>query len=679
MIIVIFRRNRMDKNNKNRDPNHNRQGWGIILITTLLVTFMVMGLYSMMRGSGPEEISYDKFLTLIDDKKVQEVSLNSDRIYITLTDEARQEELEENGQIANTGNIWSQMQEQIQTGSGDEEAERDPDYYTGYVNDYTLVERLDEAGVEFKSQPADTVGQTLLELFLTVILPIGLMAAMLVWLMRKMTKGGGVMGIGKSNAKMYMEKETGVTFQDVAGEDEAKESLQEVVDFLHNPGKYSGIGAKLPKGALLVGPPGTGKTLLAKAVAGEAKVPFFSLSGSAFVEMYVGVGASRVRDLFKQAQQQAPCIVFIDEIDAIGKTRDSSLGGNDEREQTLNQLLAEMDGFDTNKGLLILAATNRPEILDPALLRPGRFDRRIIVDKPDLKGRVEILKVHAKDVRMDESVDLEAIALATSGAVGSDLANMINEAAINAVKHGRQVVSQKDLFEAVEVVLVGKEKKDRIMSKEERQIVSYHEVGHALVTALQKNTEPVQKITIVPRTMGALGYVMQTPEEEKFLNTKKELEAMIVVALGGRAAEEIVFDTVTTGAANDIEQATKIARAMITQYGMSERFGLMGLESIQNRYLDGRAVLNCGDATAGEIDEEVMKMLKGAYAEAKKLLAENREALDKIAAFLIEKETITGKEFMKIFREVKGIPEPDETEESSSTEREGRIVMKDGE
>ena len=669
----------MDNNNKNRDPNHNRQGWGIILITTLLVTFMVMGLYSMMRGSGPEEISYDKFLTLIDDKKVQEVSLNSDRIYITLTDEARQEELEENGQIANTGNIWSQMQEQIQTGSGDEEAERDPDYYTGYVNDYTLVERLDEAGVEFKSQPADTVGQTLLELFLTVILPIGLMAAMLVWLMRKMTKGGGVMGIGKSNAKMYMEKETGVTFQDVAGEDEAKESLQEVVDFLHNPGKYSGIGAKLPKGALLVGPPGTGKTLLAKAVAGEAKVPFFSLSGSAFVEMYVGVGASRVRDLFKQAQQQAPCIVFIDEIDAIGKTRDSSLGGNDEREQTLNQLLAEMDGFDTNKGLLILAATNRPEILDPALLRPGRFDRRIIVDKPDLKGRVEILKVHAKDVRMDESVDLEAIALATSGAVGSDLANMINEAAINAVKHGRQVVSQKDLFEAVEVVLVGKEKKDRIMSKEERQIVSYHEVGHALVTALQKNTEPVQKITIVPRTMGALGYVMQTPEEEKFLNTKKELEAMIVVALGGRAAEEIVFDTVTTGAANDIEQATKIARAMITQYGMSERFGLMGLESIQNRYLDGRAVLNCGDATAGEIDEEVMKMLKGAYAEAKKLLAENSEALDKIAAFLIEKETITGKEFMKIFREVKGIPEPDETEESSSTEREGRIVMKDGE
>ena len=582
-------------NNKNKDPNHNRQGWGIILITTLLVTFMVMGLYSMMQGSGPEQISYDKFLSLIDEGDVQEVSLNSDRIYITLTDEARQEEYQETGRTGNPGNVWSQLQDQMQSGSStEEESQRDPDYYTGYVNDYTLVDKLEKAGVEFGSKPADTMGQTLLELFLTVILPIGLMALMLVWLMRKMTKGGGVMGIGKSNAKMYMEKETGVTFQDVAGEDEAKESLQEVVDFLHNPGKYSGIGAKLPKGALLVGPPGTGKTLLAKAVAGEAKVPFFSLSGSAFVEMYVGVGASRVRDLFKQAQQQAPCIVFIDEIDAIGKTRDSSLGGNDEREQTLNQLLAEMDGFDTNKGLLILAATNRPEILDPALLRPGRFDRRIIVDKPDLKGRVEILKVHAKDVRMDESVDLEAIALATSGAVGSDLANMINEAAINAVKHGRQVVSQKDLFEAVEVVLVGKEKKDRIMSKEERQIVSYHEVGHALVTALQKNTEPVQKITIVPRTMGALGYVMQTPEEEKFLNTKKELEAMIVVALGGRAAEEIVFDTVTTGAANDIEQATKIARAMITQYGMSERFGLMGLESIQNRYLDGRAVLNCG-------------------------------------------------------------------------------------
>ena len=675
MEIVDFRRKHMDNQNNKNNPNNNRQGWGIILVTTLLVTFMVMGFYSLMRGAGPEEISYDKFLDMLDHKKVAEVSLGSNRIYITLTDKAREEEAKENG--ANGGkNIFNQMW--AQTGTSENE-ERDPDYYTAYiVNDDSLVEKLDESGAEFKGEVPDTMGQMFFELFITLILPIGLMAILLSYFIRKMSKGGGMMGIGKSNAKMYMEKETGVTFQDVAGEDEAKESLQEVVDFLHNPGKYSGIGAKLPKGALLVGPPGTGKTLLAKAVAGEAKVPFFSLSGSAFVEMYVGVGASRVRDLFKQAQQQAPCIVFIDEIDAIGKTRDTMMGGNDEREQTLNQLLAEMDGFDTNKGLLILAATNRPEILDPALLRPGRFDRRIIVDKPDLKGRIDILKVHSKDVRMDESVDLEAIALATSGAVGSDLANMINEAAINAVKHGRQVVSQKDLFEAVEVVLVGKEKKDRIMSKEERRIVSYHEVGHALVTALQKNTEPVQKITIVPRTMGALGYVMQTPEEEKFLNTKKELEAMIVVALGGRAAEELVFETVTTGAANDIEQATKIARAMITQYGMSERFGLMGLESIQNRYLDGRAVLNCGDATAGEIDEEVMKMLKSAYAEAKKLLAENREALDKIADFLIEKETITGKEFMKIFREVKGIPEPEDGEEQDE-EKQERIAMKPAE
>ena len=658
----------MDNQNK-KNSNNNRQGWGIILITTLLVTFVVMGLYSFMRSSSPEEISYDEFLDLVEDKKVEEVELGSNRIYITLTDKAREEEKTDKGGGGGITGIFGQIQSQA---GGD--GESDPDYYTGYVSDDRLPEILDKAGVKFSGEVPDTAGSLIFEIVVTVILPIILLVVLFSFLMRKMTKGGGMMGIGKSNAKMYMEKETGVTFQDVAGQDEAKESLQEVVDFLHNPGKYSGIGAKLPKGALLVGPPGTGKTLLAKAVAGEAKVPFFSLSGSAFVEMYVGVGASRVRDLFKQAQQMAPCIVFIDEIDAIGKTRDTVMGGNDEREQTLNQLLAEMDGFDTNKGLLILAATNRPEILDPALLRPGRFDRRIIVDKPDLKGRVDVLKVHAKDVRMDETVDLEAIALATSGAVGSDLANMINEAAINAVKHGRQVVSQQDLFEAVEVVLVGKEKKDRIMSKEERRIVSYHEVGHALVTALQKNTEPVQKITIVPRTMGALGYVMQTPEEEKFLNTKKELEAMIVVALGGRAAEEIVFDTVTTGAANDIEQATKIARAMITQYGMSDRFGLMGLESVQNKYLDGRAVLNCGDATAAEIDEEVMKMLKSAYAEAKRLLSENREALDRIAAFLIEKETITGKEFMKIFREVKGIPEPEEGQEEK-TQKE-RIVMK---
>ena len=696
-----------NQNNKNKGPNNNRQGWGIILFTTLLITFIVMGLFSLMRGGTPEEISYDKFLKLVDNKKVESVTFTNSRINIVLTDSARKEKLkgtlkevkdeskksssskestEKSGTSDSskdssssageneTYDLISQLQEQMQD-SGDTE-EKDPDYYTGLVNDETLVEKLKKGGVQFKAEVPDTAGSLITELVITVV-PIILMVLLFAFFMKRMTKGGGMMGIGKSNAKMYMEKQTGVTFQNVAGQDEAKESLQEVVDFLHNPEEYSGIGAKLPKGALLVGPPGTGKTLLAKAVAGEAGVPFFSLSGSAFVEMYVGVGASRVRDLFKQAQQMAPCIVFIDEIDAIGKTRDTAMGGNDEREQTLNQLLAEMDGFDTNKGLLVLAATNRPEVLDPALLRPGRFDRRIIVDKPDLKGRVDVLKVHAKDVKMDESVNLEEIALATSGAVGSDLANMINEAAINAVKNGRQVVSQKDLFEAVEVVLVGKEKKDRIMSAEERRIVSYHEVGHALVTALQKNTEPVQKITIVPRTMGALGYVMQTPEEEKFLNTKKELEAMIVVALGGRAAEEIVFDTVTTGASNDIEQATKIARAMITQYGMSDRFGLMGLESIQNRYLDGRPVLNCGEATASQIDEEVMRMLKSSYEEAKRLLSENRDALDRIAAFLIEKETITGKEFMKIFREVKGIPEPVEGEDGKEQAESGRINMKE--
>ena len=473
------------------------------------------------------------------------------------------------------------------------------------------------------------------------------------------------MNVGKSKAKVYIEKDTGVTFKDVAGEEEAKESLQEVVDFLHNPGKYAQIGAKLPKGALLVGPPGTGKTLLAKAVAGEAHVPFFSLSGSDFVEMFVGVGASRVRDLFQEAKKHSPCIIFIDEIDAIGKSRDGRLGGgNDEREQTLNQLLAEMDGFDSHTACLVLGATNRPEVLDPALLRPGRFDRRIIVDRPDLKGRVDILKVHSKNVKMDETVDLDAIALATSGAVGSDLANMINEAAILAVKNGRQAVSQKDLFESVEVVLVGKEKKDRIMSKEERRIVSYHEVGHALVSALQKDAEPVQKITIVPRTMGALGYVMQVPEEEKYLNTKKEIDAMLVGLLAGRAAEEIVFDTVTTGAANDIEKATRLARAMVTQYGMSEKFGLMGLEVQENEYLNGRTVMNCGDATAAEVDMEVMKILKASYEEAKRLLNENREVMDKIADFLIQKETITGKEFMKIFREVKGLPDPDQPVEA---------------
>ena len=528
-----------------------------------------------------------------------------------------------------------------------------------------LTKRLEGTDIVFHYEQPDAMGE-FVSTMISVLLPTVVLFFMLMFFMRRMNKGGnGIMGVGKSRAKAYVQKETGVTFKDVAGQEEAKESLQEVVDFLHNPGKYTAIGAKLPKGALLVGPPGTGKTLLAKAVAGEANVPFFSLSGSEFVEMFVGVGASRVRDLFEEAKKNAPCIVFIDEIDAIGKSRDSRYGGgNDEREQTLNQLLAEMDGFDTSKGLLILAATNRPEVLDPALLRPGRFDRRIIVDRPDLKGRVEILKVHAKNVMLDETVDLEAIALATSGAVGSDLANMINEAAILAVKNGRRAVSQKDLQESVEVVLVGKEKKDRILSPQERKIVSYHEVGHALVNALQKDAEPVQKITIVPRTMGALGYVMQVPEEEKYLNTQKELEAMLVGYLGGRAAEEIVFDTVTTGAANDIEQATKVARAMITQYGMSQKFGLMGLASQENQYLSGRAVLNCGDDTATEIDHEVMQLLHYSYEEAKRLLNEHREALDKIAGYLISRETITGKEFMKIFRAVEtGLEIPENLED----------------
>ena len=615
----------MDNQNGNKDNNkNNKQGFSFVILITMLTALLVFAMYQFQGVDSDQEITYNKFLKMIDEKKVEKVEIKSDRILITAKKE-----------------------------SGDKV---NKEYYTGRMNDDQLVEKLEKAKIDFNQEVPDTTSAIVAQYAMNII-PLVIFIALIVWMTRKMSKGGGMMGIGKSNAKMYVEKQTGVTFKDVAGQDEAKESLQEVVDFLHNPGKYTSVGAKLPKGALLVGPPGTGKTLLAKAVAGEAKVPFFSLSGSAFVEMYVGVGASRVRDLFKQAQQMAPCIIFIDEIGAIGKSRDTQMGGNDEREQTLNQLLAEMDGFESNKGLVLLAATNRPEILDPALLRPGRFDRRIIVERPDLKGRVEVLKVHSKDVKMDETVDLEAIALATSGAVGSDLANMINEAAINAVKNGRNAVSQADLFEAVEVVLVGKEKKDRVMNQEERKIVSYHEVGHALVSALQKDSEPVQKITIVPRTMGALGYVMQTPEEEKFLNTKKELQAMLVGMLGGRAAEEIVFDTVTTGASNDIEKATSVARAMITQYGMSEKFGLIGLESVQNRYLDGRPVMNCGQETASEIDHEVMKMLKEAYEEAKKLLSEHRESLDKIAAFLIEKETITGKEFMKIFHEVEGIAE----------------------
>ena len=619
----------MDNNQDNKKENDNggkKQGWLLVMVTTLLTGFIVLGMLQFSQEATTKEISYSEFLQMIDEGKVEEVVFESEKYTII-----PKKDEESNNFITGI----------------------EITYYTGIVEDETLTQRLNDAKVKYGAEVPDTAAALFWNFMLTVILPFGLIFVFMSFMMKKMTKGG-MMGIGKSNAKMYVEKQTGVTFKDVAGQDEAKESLQEVVDFLHNPKKYTEIGAKLPKGALLVGPPGTGKTLLAKAVAGEAKVPFFSLSGSEFVEMYVGVGASRVRDLFKQAQAMAPCIIFIDEIDAIGKSRDNALGSNDEREQTLNQLLSEMDGFSTDKGLLLLAATNRPEILDPALLRPGRFDRRIIVDKPDLRGRIDVLKVHSKDVRMDETVDLEAIALATSGAVGSDLANMINEAAINAVKNGRQVVSQSDLFEAVEVVLVGKEKKDRIMNSEERRIVSYHEVGHALVSALQKDAEPVQKITIVPRTMGALGYVMQTPEEEKFLNTKSELEAMLIGLLAGRAAEEIVFDTVTTGASNDIERATKLARAMVTQYGMSERFGLMGLESVQHKYLDGRAVLNCGEETAGEIDKEVMQMLKAAYDEAKRLLTENREALDKIADFLIEKETITGKEFMEIFHKVQG-------------------------
>ena len=643
----------MDQNPKNSKPDRpdgngpkNRQSLLILLVCTL-VTLLFWNIFSVyLGGSASRQISYDKFIEMVDENKVDKVIMESGKLTIIPKEQKIQ------------GVEFQYTAIAMEDGTA-------------------LTERLEGKGITFEEREPN-MAASVLSAVVSLVLPIVLMFVGLSFLMRHMNKGGGVMGIGKSKAKAYVQKETGVTFKDVAGQDEAKESLQEVVDFLHNPAKYTQIGAKLPKGALLVGPPGTGKTLLAKAVAGEAHVPFFSLSGSDFVEMFVGVGASRVRDLFEEAKKNAPCIIFIDEIDAIGKSRDSRYGGgNDEREQTLNQLLAEMDGFDTSKGLLILAATNRPEVLDPALLRPGRFDRRVIVDRPDLKGRVDILKVHAKNVALDETVDLDAIALATSGAVGSDLANMINEAAILAVKNKRKAVSQKDLFEAVEVVLVGKEKKDRILSQEERRIVSYHEVGHALLSALQKDAEPVQKITIVPRTMGALGYVMQVPEEEKFLNTKSELEAMLVGLLAGRAAEEIVFGNVTTGAANDIEKATQIARAMITQYGMSEKFGLMGLASAQNQYLDGRTVLDCGDDTATEIDHEVMKLLHLSYEKAKTALEENREALDKIAAFLIERETITGKEFMKIFHEVKGIPEKEDSDlpesEASELPQEGTV------
>ena len=627
--------NQQGPNNNNGDKRNDKNGQMLLmLIVVTLVALFIMSLVTRLETSSmSKEISYTEFLNMINEDKVAAVEFASQQINITPKTEK--------GSISLTT------------------------YYTGYVNDSELLPLLKEKDIDIRATIPDNTSTWVYNI-LSFVIPLVLVWILLGFLMKRMG-GGGMMGVGKSNAKVYVEKSTGVTFKDVAGQDEAKESLQEVVDFLHNPGKYTQIGAKLPKGALLVGPPGTGKTLLAKAVAGEAGVPFFSLAGSDFVEMFVGVGASRVRDLFKEAQKQAPCIIFIDEIDAIGKSRDSRYGGgNDEREQTLNQLLAEMDGFDTSKGLLILAATNRPEVLDKALLRPGRFDRRIIVDKPDLKGRLETLKVHSKDVLMADDVDLDALALASAGLVGSDLANMINEAAINAVKKGRKFVTQADLFEAFEIVAVGgKEKKDRAMSDKEKKIVSYHEVGHAMVTALQKNTEPVQKITIVPRTMGALGYTLQTPEEEKFLQTKEELEAKIVTYMAGRAAEEIVFHSVTSGAANDIEQATKIARAMITQFGMSEKFGMMSLASVENQYLDGRAALNCGEQTASQIDQEVLQMINHSYEEAKRLLNENREVLDKIAEYLYEHETITGKEFMKIFRELRGIPEPGQEPEAA--------------
>ena len=617
----------------------------IALIVILLLNLL---LFPRLLEPKVTEVDYGKFLQMVDNNEISEVQIQSNEIIFS-----------DKSSPANY-------------------------YKTGVMNDYKLVDRLYEAGITEFGTPIIEQMSPLMEFLLTWVIPIVVMVALGQWLMKRMTSKmmggmGNAMSFGKSNAKVYVQSETGIKFADVAGEDEAKEILQEIVDFLHNPKKYEEIGAKMPKGALLVGPPGTGKTLLAKAVAGEANVPFFSISGSEFVEMFVGMGAAKVRDLFQQANEKAPCIVFIDEIDTVGKKRDGGgFSGNDEREQTLNQLLAEMDGFDTSKGLLILAATNRPEVLDPALLRPGRFDRRVIVDRPDLKGRIEILKVHARNVHLDETVDFENIALATSGAVGSDLANMINEAAILAVKSGRSAVSQKDLLEAVEVVLVGKEKKDRILSAQERRIVSYHEVGHALVSALQKDAEPVQKITIVPRTMGALGYVMQVPEEEKYLNTKKELEAMLVGYLGGRAAEELVFDTVTTGAANDIEQATKVARAMITQYGMSDKFGLMGLATQENQYLSGRTVLNCGDDTATEVDHEVMVLLHNSYEEAKRLIGSHREALDKIAAYLIRRETITGKEFMKIFHAAeRGIEIPENLDDLVIPEEKQNTVTLD--
>ena len=634
-------------NNRNDDDKRKNQKIILIIVAALVTIMIVTSFTTFMNNATSEEITYSKFLSMLDEGQVDSVEIDSDGTIIVTPKNAKS------------------------TQYGTKKT-----YWTMILSTDKLYDRLEEANVEWKVDKADT-GSSIVEIVLSWVLPFLFIYLIFGIVMRRMSKGGGgfMGGVGKSNAKMYgIEKATGVTFKDVAGQDEAKESLTEIVDFLHNPGKYAEIGAKLPKGALLVGPPGTGKTLLAKAVAGEAKVPFLSLAGSDFVEMFVGVGASRVRDLFKEAQKNAPCIIFIDEIDAIGKSRDSRYGGgNDEREQTLNQLLSEMDGFDTSKGLLILAATNRPDVLDKALLRPGRFDRRIIVDKPDLRGRVETLKVHSKNVLMDETVDLEAIGLATSGAVGSDLANMINEAAINAVKNGRKAISQSDLFEAVEVVIAVKEKKDRIMSSKEKRTVAYHEVGHALITALEKNAEPVQKITIVPRTMGSLGYVMQVPEEEKYLMTKDELLARIVTLFGGRAAEEVFFETITTGASNDMEKATELARAMITQYGMSEEFGLMSLEEVSDKYLNGHTVLNCSDVTAAEIDREVKELLKECYVKAKKLISENKDVMIKIAEYLYDKETITGKQFMELYYEVKGRPEESNTEKTDNEGNENSI------
>ena len=641
-------------NNNNKKP---RQPIMLFVLFALIAMFITSLLYSSAGSSTTEAITYTKFLKLVEEDQVKSVVFDGDQINIKLTKDASYKSKSQK----------SQLQAQLYKESTGQDLTMT--YYTAYIADEDLLPLLKAHNVEIDGEIADSTAVIIYNV-LSFVIPIVLLWILMSFLMKRM--GGGAMGVGKSNAKVYVEKSTGVTFKDVAGQDEAKESLQEVVDFLHNPQKYTAIGAKLPKGALLVGPPGTGKTLLAKAVAGEAGVPFFSLAGSDFVEMFVGVGASRVRDLFKEAQKAAPCIIFIDEIDAIGKSRDSRYGGgNDEREQTLNQLLAEMDGFDTSKGLLILAATNRPEVLDKALLRPGRFDRRIIVDRPDQKGRLETLKVHAKDVSMDETVDLDALALASAGLVGSDLANIINEAAIIAVKHDRKFVNQKDLFEAFELVAVGgKEKKDRIMSDKDRKIVSYHEVGHALVSALQKNTEPVQKITIVPRTMGALGYTLQTPEEEKFLETKDELLAKITTFMGGRAAEQLVFESPTSGASNDIENATSIARNMVTRFGMSDKFGMMGLATVENQYLEGRASMTCGEQTAALVDQEVLRIVTECYDKATTLLKENREVLDHISDYLYEHETITGKEFMKIFRQLKGIEDPEQKDERAEATEE---------